>query len=566
MDVVLLILKLIGAIGVFLFGMKLMSESLQRVAGQRLKGFLAAITGNRFTGVITGFSMTTLVQSSSATTVMVVSFVNAKLLNLRQAIGVVMGANIGTTVTGWLVALLGFKVKITAFALPAIAIGFLATFAKPAKIRYSGEVFVGFGLLFLGLALMKDQVPKVGADEVQWITDLTGMGLLSNLLFVGVGTGLTAVMQSSSATMALTLTLVAGGLLPYDAAAAMILGENIGTTITANVAAIGTTAAAVRTARAHFIFNILGALWALALMDVALLPLVDWMVPGDPAGSLLAGSDDAKAVATAHLAAFHTTFNVINTALLLPFVDHIASVVTRWVPERTTEPGTLRHLSATLVGTPDLIVVQARRELAALAVDVRELYGTTIQLLLKPSDGQEAVEREAAAVLASGELVDRLAGRVTEVLAEASRSQTSDETATTINRLLKEAQLLERVGDLCEKLARVARRNGRLGDRGAPSKELAELDNLTHLTDMALANLAAHYTDKLELSAARELERKVNSARDKLRARFVSEMESDETEVVGGLILLDAIRCVEEIADRVWGIVRPRKGFRSVGD
>ena len=256
--------QLLGALGIFLFGMKVMSEGLQKVAGDRMKSLLARITGNRFSGVLTGLTVTCVVQSSSATTVMVVGFVTAGLLTLTQAIGVIMGANIGTTLTGWLVAVLGFKVKITAFALPACGVGFAMSFLKGARVRQWGEALLGFGLLFIGLGLLKDAVPDIGSPEdLAWVQAVSGYGFGSVVLFVAIGTLLTVVLQSSSATMTLTLTLAALGWLPYELAAATVLGENIGTTITANLAAIGASRDAVRAARVHFLFNIFGVTWAL---------------------------------------------------------------------------------------------------------------------------------------------------------------------------------------------------------------------------------------------------------------------------------------------------------------
>ncbi len=279
MDILKNVFVLLGSLGVFLYGMKIMSEALQKVAGHRLKDLLGKITTpfplsnsfpltmlNRLSGVVAGFLITTIVQSSSATTVMVVSFVNARLLNLLQAIAVIMGANIGTTITAWLVALLGFKVSISALALPAIGLGIAMTYFKGARPKQWGEATLGFGFLFLGLGLLKEAVPTITEEELRWISQLNQYGIFSTLIFVALGSVLTLALQSSSATMTLTLTLTAMGMIPYDTSIAMVLGENIGTTATANIAAIGASAAARRTARAHFIFNIVGVTWALLLL------------------------------------------------------------------------------------------------------------------------------------------------------------------------------------------------------------------------------------------------------------------------------------------------------------
>ncbi|MBW2534734.1 MAG: Na/Pi cotransporter family protein [Deltaproteobacteria bacterium] len=308
------IITIVGGLALFLFGMKIMSEGLQKVAGPKMRKILGVMTGNRFAGVGTGLLVTSAVQSSSATTVMLVGFVHAGLVNLPQSIGVIMGANIGTTFTGWLVALLGFKIKIAAMALPAVALGIVPRLFGARKWADWGEVLIGFGVLFLGLDFMKDSVHHLRESEtiISWMSATRADVITWRLLAVGVGTLVTLLVQSSSATMAITMTLAAQGLIDLPTACALVLGENIGTTVTANLAAIGASASARQAARAHLMFNITGALWALVLFTPFLF-LVDLIVPGD------AGSG-GEAVIAAHLAGFHSAFNVINTALFLPFV------------------------------------------------------------------------------------------------------------------------------------------------------------------------------------------------------------------------------------------------------
>ncbi len=308
-----ILLQILGALGVFLFGLRIMSSGLQKLAGDRLRSVLASMTRNRFTGVISGFLITCAIQSSSATTVLIVSFANAGLLTLIQSIGLVMGANIGTTLTGWLVSLFGFKVNITAFALPIIGLGFPLSFLRNPRARQLSEAMIGFGLLFLGLKFLKEGVPdlKANPEALAFLQQFSDYGFGSVLLFVGVGTALTIIVQSSSATMAITLTMAAMGWINYEVSAAMVLGENIGTTITANIAALGGNRTAKRVALSHTVFNLTGVLWMLPLMSV-FLTAVDAVVPGNPLTDPLA--------TPTHLAAFHSAFNVTNTLLLVGFV------------------------------------------------------------------------------------------------------------------------------------------------------------------------------------------------------------------------------------------------------
>jgi len=552
-SVIITVLGIFGALGVFIYGMKIMSEGLQKVAGHRLKALLRRITGNRFKGVITGFTVTSLVQSSSATTVMVVGFVSAGLLTLTQAIGVIMGANIGTTVTGWLVALLGFKVKITAFALPAVGIGFAMTFFRGARPKQWGETLLGFGLLFLGLSLLKNSVPDVGAESMGWVASVSDMGLISFLLFVAIGTGLTVVLQSSSATMALTLTLTALGLIPYEMSAAMILGENIGTTATANIAAVGTSAAARRAARAHLIFNIIGVLWAIALMKVLILPVIDMIVPGDPTTLASDPAFDATTV-TSHLAAFHTAFNITNTLLLLPFVNHIARLVTRWVPDDKAEEtrSVTKFISTSLVQTPELLLSQVRQEMRHMSEVVREMYLNATRILTNPDQDLGALVEET---LRREDVVDTLEKEITEILNLVARAATSASAARHIGEMALNTHRLERIGDHCEKLIFLAVRNHESLDNRMDQKAIDDLVELSDLVDEALDNLGAYLTGDADIDKARELENAIDKKRDDLRDRHIKRIQNEQEQIVPGLHFLDALHNLEEIGDRVYGIV-----------
>lgn len=328
------VLTLFGSLGLFLYGMKVMSDALMEVAGDQLRNILGKMTSNRVFAVFTGFLITSVIQSSSATTLMVVSFANASLLTLFESVGVIMGANIGTTVTAWLITILGFKVSMSAVALPLVGLGFLLMFSDNKTRKKWGQFIVGFAILFIGLQFLKDSVPDIGnnPDALAFLSKYTQMGLPSTLLFLAIGTIVTVVIQSSSATMALTLVMCNEGWIPFDMAAAMVLGENIGTTITANLAALVANFNAKRTARAHLIFNLLGVLWMLILFG-PFLNLIDWMVTSE-------GNASPFVVATSipvALSLFHTTFNIVNTVALLGFIPLIVRVVIKMVPEKIDE-------------------------------------------------------------------------------------------------------------------------------------------------------------------------------------------------------------------------------------
>lgn len=355
-------LQLFGSLGLFLFGMKVMSDALMDLAGDRMRRILATMTSNRFLGIFTGFAITSVIQSSSATTLMVVSFSNASLLTLAESISVIMGANIGTTITAWLITILGFKVSMSAIALPLVGVGFTMTFGKKETLKNWGIFVIGFSVLFIGLQFLKDAVPDIKANPeiLEFLTQYTDLGFLSVLIFLLIGTLLTVIIQSSSATMALTLIMTAQGWIPFELAAAMVLGENIGTTITANLAAVVANFHAKRTARAHLIFNILGVIWMLILF-YPFLRMVSWL-------AMRLGSDspylNAAAIPVA-ISLFHTIFNLTNTFLLLWFIKPIARLVERVVPEKLEPQKEIdepKYLSQDIAKYPETLIASLEKE------------------------------------------------------------------------------------------------------------------------------------------------------------------------------------------------------------
>ncbi|MGI9547173.1 MAG: Na/Pi cotransporter family protein [Flavobacteriaceae bacterium] len=356
------ILQLIGALGLFLFGMSFMSDALLKMAGNKMRSILATMTSNRFLGISTGFLITSVIQSSSATTLMVVSFSNASLLTLPEAISVIMGANIGTTVTAWLITILGFKVSMSSIALPLVGLGLLMTFAKKEQLKYRGEFIIGFALLFIGLQFLKDAMPNLDENPeiLEFLRGYTSAGFWSVLLFLLIGTLLTVVIQSSSATMALTLVMTAQGWIPFEMAAAMVLGENIGTTITANIAAFVANYQAKRTALAHLIFNFIGVLWML-IFFYPFLKGIAWLTQATGSASPYVS---AAAIPVA-ISLFHTVFNITNTFILAWFVHPIARIVEKLIPEKAVEEKAIeepKFLEKKMLRYPETAIASLEKE------------------------------------------------------------------------------------------------------------------------------------------------------------------------------------------------------------
>lgn len=444
-------LYLLGGLGVFLLGLEIMSEGLQKTAGQRLRKMLAMATANRFAGTLSGFAVTSIIQSSSATTVMVVGFASAGLLTLSQSLGVIFGANIGTTVTAWIVSLLGFKVKIAAFALPLIGVGYFSRFIKRWKWPHRfGEVMVGFGLLFLGLELIKDGIPDLrnSPEVLAWIAKFSPDSLLPRLGLVLVGTVLTVIFQSSSAVMAVTIAAAAKGIIDFPSAAALVLGENIGTTITANLAAIGASNTAKQAAIGHFLFNVLGVVWAVLLFG-PMIALVDGLVPGEPYGL---GEAALLTAIPLHISAFHTAFNVINTALMLPFIKQFERLILFVKPD-IVEKGPPEHqlvyLTTPFARAPELAIEAARREIDHLAGVVT---GMMARIYAALEDGK-IEDHEVEAIKADEKTTDVLEHKINDYLASLVHERLSSTASREVLSLMSMINDFEKMGDYGEKIA-----------------------------------------------------------------------------------------------------------------
>lgn len=549
---VLEFLTLLGALGFFIFGMKVMSEGIQKVAGSQMRHVLGAMTANRFAGVGSGFLTTALVQSSSATTVMIVSFVNAGLLNLRQAIGVIMGANIGTTMTAWFIVILGFSpFAIYDYALPVLAFGLPMLFLNNKNINNWGEVIIGFALLFIGLGALNSSVYKIDPEVLAIFRDLTEMGVLSILLFLFLGSILTVVLQSSSAALVLTLVLCLNGL-PFELGAATILGENIGTTVTANLASLVGNISAKRAARAHFLVNAIGIVWMVLVFGLFLRG-IDALLEPTALGSPM-NSDDPYAVIYG-LAVFHTSFNFINVLFLMWTIPSIERIVTRVIPDRGEEPAFhLEYISTGLMGTPELSLLEAYKETSRFSTITAKMNGMMRQLL-EETDSKERRSLHDR-IRKYEDITDRVEVEISNYLSNLSEGTISMRTSAKVRGLLSIANDLERIGDLYYQMSkRIERKNKNkiyfLPDQRENLKHMFSL--LDTAMDIMVENLRTE-SDKVNLDVARQAEDEINTFRDKLRKKHLKNLEKGVYSIKSGLYYSDIFQYAEKVGDHIMSI------------
>ncbi|MBR9832030.1 Na/Pi cotransporter family protein [bacterium] len=547
-------LNLLGALGFFIFGMKIMSEGIQKAAGNKLRQILSSMTRNRFLGVFTGFLITLLIQSSSATTVMVVSFANAGLLSLVESIGVIMGANIGTTVTAWLIAFFGFKIKISSFALPIIAIGFPMMFAKKSTLKSVAEVLIGFALLFLGLDALKNSVPDLNQNPevLSFLATFTDYGILSTILFVLVGTIITIIIQSSSAAMALTLTLLYTDVITFEVAAAMVLGENIGTTITANLAAIVANVHAKRAARAHLIFNVVGVIWMILLFPF-FIDLVKWLWVPFQNGLTAAIPDIGSSQEELQLSLFHTVFNIINTLLMVGFVPLIARVVTKMVPSKgdMDEEFHLEYIGTGMMLTTEAAILEAKKEVAKFGKLTKKMIRFIPKLLVE-TDKKE-FKHLLARIKKYEEITDRIESEVSNYLAKVSEGELNSSASERIRSMLSIINDLERIGDVCYQMSKAIERKSDKKVWFTPEQRqnLKEMfDKVDQASDLMVKNLEQDY-DLVQLTKANEIEKEINKLRNKIRKEHLVNIETGEYNFASGIIYNDLFSSVERLGDHI---------------
>jgi phosphate:Na+ symporter len=554
MAIIGFVLKIAGSLCLFLYGMKVMSDGIQQAAGDRLQRVLGLMTGNRLAGVITGVAVTAIIQSSSATTVMVVSFVNAGLLTLSQSIGVIMGANIGTTVTAWIVSLAGFSLKLSSLALPAVGIGFILQVIK-WKYRNLGEVILGFGLLFLGLDFLTKSMPPLG-NSLDFITRLSGQVFVSTLVGAGAGLLITLLTHSSSASTAIILTMGYNGVIPYGMAAAMILGANIGTTIDAALASIGTRTAAKRAALVHVLFNLIGAIWALLLLR-PLLALVELVSPGMVTPGMV-----QDPLIPAHLAMFHTVFNAINTLLFFPFVKPFASLVSVLVkegkPGAVPEHYSLVYKSGSIQNTPELNIIQAEKEIRDMAGIASSMYARISEVLktLKAAEDREGtVNALVEEMKKREEYADEMREALTFFLIECTREQLNPRSERRVSQLLRIIADLEDMTDDCYSVALLLERSVRK-NHIFKEKEMAALvpyvNQVEHFLSLVREHLGKHLSPE-ETAYAKSLEEKIDESRNRLRKLGRKRIEAGES-VKTELLFIDLVRRIEKLGDYCFDI------------
>lgn len=547
----------------FLIGMNMMSSGLQKAAGERLRGFLSAMTSNPFKGVLTGLGITSVIQSSSATTVMVVSFVNAGLLTLTQAIGVIMGANIGTTVTAWMVAWLGFKADISILAVPMMLFGFLFSNSKKDQRKNIGELIIGFSLLFLGLSFMKESVPDLRQtpEVLQFVTTWSSYGFGSVLLFLVFGTVLTLVLQSSSATMAITLIMLSMGWIPFNMACAMVLGENIGTTITANIAAsIGNTQAK-RAAMSHTIFNVTGVIWALILFN-PFLKLVGFVTENlfglpNPAAEGFVVTEAGTASSTAALyglSMLHTLFNTINMLLLIWFTGAIAKAVS-WIiktpKNQESDAFRLKYISAGPLATPELSVEQAFEEIIHFA-NISKNGAEYIKSAINESDNDKFEEFRQKLVKYE-EISDRIEFEIASFLNEVSSEEISESTSIKIKAMYKIIGELESLGDSGEAISRILSRkniNKKKFDNNSIKNLNAMADAVEQAYNAMIENLTlAHKGELVNILNANNAEDRLNTLRNNLRDEMIENIDNDGKNYHTGVYYIDIVNTYERMGD-----------------
>lgn len=556
------IFTLLGALGMFLYGMNLMSSGLQKAAGDRLRGFLSAMTSNPLKRVLTGLGITSIIQSSSATTVMVVSFVNAGLLTLVQAIGVIMGANIGTTVTAWLVAWLGFKADISILAIPLMLFGFLFSNSKKNQHKNIGELIVGFSLLFLGLSFMKESVPDLSETPqvLEFVKDWSSYGFTSVLIFLVFGTVLTLILQSSSATMAITLIMLSMGYIPFNMACAMVLGENIGTTITANIAAAVGNTSAKRAAMSHTIFNVFGVIWALIFFK-PFLGLVGIIIesfglpnPAKEGFSVSSPTSPESTAALYGLSMLHTLFNTINTCILIWCTGWIEKAVTIIIKAPTNQEKDvfrLKYIEAGPLATPELATEQAFNEIIHFAQISKKGLGYAREAINETDT--DKFEELRGKLVKYEEISDRIEYEIAQFLNAVSSDEVSEKTSQEIKAMYKVIGELESLGDSGETISRIlSRRN--IKNQTFDEESIKKLNQMTDLVaqayDVMIENLELAFNGKLEeISNAYAAEDRINTLRNNLRDATIEEIDSDKKNYHSCVYFMDIVSELERMGD-----------------
>ena len=571
MDIVLQILTLLGAVTLFLFGLSLLSGGLQKVAGDGLRSFLASMTSNSFKQILTGIGVTAVIQSSTATTIMVVSFVNAGLLMLGQAIGVIMGANIGTTVTSWIMALFGFSFNMADFAYPLILIGYvLMQNKKNQRRRDTGEILIGFALFFIGFAQLRTTAQVlITPERLGFLTAWTDLGIVSTFIFLLISVVLTVCFQSSAATMAIIMILVTTGVIPFKLAAAMILGENIGTTIAANIAASVGNTAAKRTAISHTIINVFGVIWVLCVFPV-FLKVVGSVVTAfglpDPNTADLTDVSNADAIQASLLysvCSMHTLFNVINIFVLVWFIPQISRLCCIFFPSKEEdEPYRLRYIAGGPLSTAELSLTEAKQEIIHFGKICYKGFGY-IREAINEKD-PEKFEELRMKLVKYEEITDRIEYEIASYLNEVSRGGLSDKSSRRIKGMYKIIGEMESLGDSGEAISRMLQRCRDHG-RAFDGEQVRKLNHMLDFVDDAykamIANLQVPYTLLKDITNAHDAEYNINQYRNTLREEHVINIEQKpDYNYQTGVFYMDVISELEQIGDFIINVSEAQIG------
>lgn len=554
-------LKIIGSLALLIYGMKVMSEALQKMAGSQLRHILGAMTTNRFTGMLTGTFITCAVQSSSATTVMTVSFVNAGLLTLAQAISVIMGANIGTTLTAWIMSL-GFSVNLIDFVFPAFIVGLVLIYTR--RHRYIGDFLFGIAFMFFSLVLLSQAGNELQLDNnpelVEFFKSFDTGSYLTIIAFLLIGTVITCIVQSSAAVMAITILLCSTGVLPIYLGIALVMGENIGTTVTANLAALGANTQARRAALAHLMFNVFGVIWVLVFF-YPFVNMVCSIVDYDPT----AGNAAPQKLSIV-LAMFHTMFNVCNTFILIWFIPQMEKVVCKMIkPSRRDEDEDfrLRFISSGIMQTPELSVLEARKEITSFAERIQRMFSMVRDLLETNNDADFA--KLFARIEKYETISDNMEIEIAKYLDNVSNAHLSDETKGKIRAMLREISEIESIGDSCYNIARTINRKIK-GKEDFTEEQYQHLHQMFSLTNDSLTQMnviVSGRKDNLDVNRSFNIENEINNYRTQLKSQNINDVNDHKYTYAIGTMYMDIISECEKLADYVVNVVEVRMGTRQ---
>lgn len=559
-------LKIIGSLGLLIYGMKVMSDALQKMAGSQLRHILGTMTKNRFTGMLTGMFVTCSVQSSSATTVMTVSFVNAGLLTLAQAISVIMGANIGTTLTAWIMSL-GFSVDLTTVVYPAFFIGIILIYSKSRRVF--GDFLFGIAFLFFSLVLLSAAGKKLDLEHnpaaIEFFSSFDTSSHLTIIIFLLIGTVITCIVQSSAAVMAITILLCSTGVLPIYLGIALVMGENIGTTATANLAALGANSQARRAALAHLVFNVIGVIWVMCVF-YPFVDLVCSLVDYDPTNTTYTTKELAKKLPVI-LAMFHTCFNVTNTGVLIWFIPQIEKLVCKLIKNKQKEEEEdfrLRFISGGIMETPELSVFEAQKEIQSFAERIQRMFGMVRELL---EEKDETTFNKLYTRIEKYEgISDNMEIEIAQYLDNVSDAHLSDETKAKIRSMLREISEIESIGDSCYNMARTISRKVQGKQEHFTEKQYEHMHQMFELTNDALTQMNVLYAgrkDSFDVNRSFNIENEINNYRNQLKSQNIRDVNNHAYTYGIGTIYMDIINECEKLGDYVVNVVESRMGIRQ---